>query len=272
MAALIYWQKFNNFKGKKKLEERGNSMISFKQYLRESWRPRSLIGGQSFEFEVRRDPEWCRGITEPLRVVSEFVDLNYHPIRCLSPLLTFEVGVSLQGCGQLESLEGTFLSGVNAGRSGIRYVNASVTGGIDTSALCVSECKRLESIETAYVAGGVDVSNSSVSDISKLKVLSENRLGNALFAAGCDDLKVISGNYVGAVVVSGEGPKSLKNLTIQSYTMSDGLALTLRCDVGEVENFKYKGEINADPEVIKKIHQLMGQEKAGGKGEFDDLF
>jgi len=133
-----------------------------------------------------------------------------------------------------------------------------------------SNCLSLLVAEGAFY-GTVNFSHSNVQDISKVRVLGPGKNGSAAYFNNCENLKVASGHYNGAVSFSGS-IEEIKDLTIENPDRN-GVAMWYRGEeIKRVTNFKYKGEINARPQVIKRIHQLMGQDKAGGKGEFDDLF
>jgi hypothetical protein len=246
-------------------------VISFKQYISEEWET-DVMSATEFISKIRENPSWCKTIKAPLTIQGE-VDLGYSPITCLSPLLTFSGAVYLRETEHLRVLEGTFKDRVWASYSNIREVRGvTIFGRNYDAALNLSHCKKLK-IVNAIVHCGVDLSWSSVVDISKLKVMKPNSGGLALELTGCKKIETLSGHYAGAITIStGSNVKEIKNLTITEPNRR-GVALYLsHADVQKISNFTYNGKIDTDDKTLAKIQQLIGQEKAGGKGEFDDLF
>jgi hypothetical protein len=250
-------------------------VISFKQYISEEWET-DVMSATEFISKIRENPSWCRTIKAPLTIQGE-VDLEYGPITRLSPFLTFAGSVYLRETDHLKVLEGTFKNRVWASYSNIREVKGatiSFKGGsmpYDT-ALGLSRCEKLEKVD-AVVYGGVNLAWSSVTDISKLKVMKPSQSGWALDLTGCEKIETLSGHYVGAISINtGSNVKEIKDLTITEPNRS-GVALYIsRADIQKISNFTYNGKIDTDDKTLAKIQQLQGQEKAGGKGEFDGLF
>jgi len=251
-------------------------MVSFKQYISEEWET-DVMSAEKFVWKIRENPSWCKTIKAPLTIQGA-VDLEYSPITHLSPRLTFAGSVYLRDADHLTVLEGTFKDRVQVSYSGIREVKGvSVFGGLQeihdyNNALVVAHCQKLEKVD-AVVYGGVNLSWSSVTDISKLKVMTPSRNGWGVDLTGCQKIETLSGYYKGSVVLSsGSEVKEIRDLNIAEPDRGGGALYIRHADIQKISNFKYKGKIIADDKTLAKIRQLQGQEKAGGKGEFDDLF
>jgi hypothetical protein len=208
-------------------------MISFKQYLQEDLvEPKRKISAENFIRRTKASPWWCKRLNKPL-LVEGYVKLEWHPITHLSPHLIFEGAVSINHCDHLKILNGIF-------------------------------------------KGNVWVTRSAIERVENVKVLSAPSLENQLAVFhNCPTLKYISGDIECSLTLPST-IEIIENLTL-SHPNYGGKPIGLKFigdEVGlqKVSNFKWEGEIIADDKTLAKFQQLHGQEKAGGKGEFDDLF
>jgi len=90
--------------------------------------------------------------------------------------------------------------------------------------------------------------------------------------AKCEGLTCITGDYVGMVAIQDSPISEIRDLSIRVNEPHHTSLYVGSHPIKKITNFKYEGKLGGDEENIKRIHQLLGQEKAGGKGEFDDLF
>jgi hypothetical protein len=81
-------------------------------------------------------------------------------------------------------------------------------------------------------------------------------------------LKVATGTY-GCNVGFKECPlREIKDLKVLGDVAFYGRDVNIQ----KITNFEYTGKLTGQQDILDQIHKIQGQEKAGGKGEFDDLF
>jgi len=255
-------------------------MISFKDYIQEKGKT-SITSGR-FVKKTEKNPSWCADLTEPL-IVRGAVDMRWSDITHLSPFLIFENFANFARAEKLRVAEGTFKRGASftgclklesLGKLevvGLPHVLDATTGVVCS----FRGCTNLK-VATGTYPGCVSFSYSGIEEIKDLFISPDIQKpgedGNAAFFSNCERLRVATGTYPGYVEFAGSGVTEIRDLHI-IHPNGEGEATDLSgCDIQKISNFTYKGKIFAEPETKAKIQQLQGQEKAGGKGEFDDLF
>jgi len=251
-------------------------MISFKQYLNESI---EFLTPSEFKRIISGDPSWCEKLTHKVKILGK-LDLSWSNITHLSPLLTVEAPrtsslfsvADFSHCLKLQNAAGNYNGFVNFSSSSIEVIDKLIVAGdaLRQSAAWFCECPNLRVAEGTY-SSGVDFSFSGVERIGNLKFTRPHTQKTTFF--DCGKLQVATGNYLGKVSFMSSAVHSIENLSVEPHPeITDWSADFRNCDVQSISNFNCKGEIRADPKTLAKIQQYLGQEKAGGKGEFDDLF
>jgi len=244
-----------------------------------------VISAEDFVHRTKKDPSWCKFLTERLVVEGEvhLDKANTNHIAQLSPFLVFENFANFERQPFITVAEGTFKQGVVFnGCLGLESIGKLEVVGMapDTSyftgmSCSFYKCERLR-VATGTYPGYVSFADSGVKEIKDLfispDIQNPGRGGAAATFDGCMGLRVATGTYPGSLKFAESGVTEIRDLHILNPD-EEGEAIDLSgCGIQKISNFKYNGEIFADDKTLAKIQQLQGQDKAGGKGEFDDLF
>jgi hypothetical protein len=218
-----------------------------------------------------KNPSWCKTITEPL-IVDGQLNCWGSEITHLSPLITFTDACNFDKCMNLKVATGKFREIVGFSESGIEEIRnlvvENVSGKYGDYVANFDRCERLKVASGTYT-GEVSFWDSSVEEIGDLVITDPGPDGQAVGFVNCKRLKVATGTFPGMVDFRDSGVVEIRDLIITETRWADNMAALFDgCHIQKVSNFKYNGGID----ILAKIQQLQGQEKAGGKGEFDDLF
>jgi len=216
-------------------------MISFKQYLSETTkgsfhRPEDgVLTAEELNALLSKDPSWCKHIKRPTIITDSFTCQNIE-ITHLSPFLEFKESADFNGCENLKVAEGKFRWDVYFYHCGIEDTTNLIAG-----------------------AWGLEYS--------------KNEPITAAIFYNCPNLQVAAGTYGGYVEYNGCPITEIKDLSIRGQYDDRSVSFYgHQVNIQKVSNFSQTHGIDADDKILAKIQQLRGQEKAGGKGEFDDLF
>jgi len=265
-------------------------MTSFKHFLKEERMQRGrieTITPNEFKTRTIENPSWCKDLTEPLSVIGSYYfdegghrkvltqyPFNRLPITHLSPYLYFDGAVDFSYCENLKVATGNFGRYTDFEGSGIEEIRdlRSTYFHNANQAVDFTGCENLK-VAAGHYFGMVNFSRSGIEKIGDLTFDDGPPPVKSAWFFGCKNLKVLSGTFPGAIVVSQAGVEEIRDLTILNPDRA-GVSLHIHGDIPikKITNFKYTGTIRAEPELLNKMTRLMGQEKAGGPGQFDDLF